>query len=75
MIMIRTIGLFWTSLHTSYKIHYNMIYSLLFAPINMFYDRVPLGRILNRLSKDLSLVDNDFPFIVGALLITTLAFL
>jgi ABC-type multidrug transport system fused ATPase/permease subunit len=34
-----------------------MISNLLFSPLNEFFDRVPLGRILNRLSKDLNSVD------------------
>lgn len=34
-----------------------MMSNLLFSPLNEFFDRVPLGRILNRLSKDLNSVD------------------
>lgn len=41
----------------SLKIHESMISNLLFSPLNEFFDRVPLGRIFNRLSKDLSSVD------------------
>lgn len=63
MVLVRAASLFLKSIVTSRKLHSDMIRSLIFAPINMFFDRVPIGRILNRLSKDLSLVDNDFPFI------------
>lgn len=38
-------------------IHESMISNLLFSPLNEFFDRVPMGRILNRLSKDLNSVD------------------
>jgi ATP-binding cassette, subfamily C (CFTR/MRP), member 1 len=38
-------------------IHESMISNLLFSSLNEFFDRVPLGRIFNRLSKDLSSVD------------------
>lgn len=38
-------------------IHESMISNLLFSPLNEFFDRVPLGRILNRLSKDLNAID------------------
>lgn len=31
-----------------------MIKCLLYAPINEFFDRVPIGRILNRLSYNLT---------------------
>lgn len=41
----------------SLKIHESMISNLLFSSLNDFFDRVPLGRIFNRLSKDLSSVD------------------
>ena len=34
-----------------------MLTNLLFSPLNEFFDRVPLGRILNRLSKDLNVID------------------
>jgi len=34
-----------------------MLSNLLFSPLNEFFDRVPLGRIINRFSKDLSSVD------------------
>ena len=34
-------------------VHKKMIKSLLYASITRFYNRVPVGRILNRLSKDL----------------------
>ena len=38
-------------------IHESMMSNLLFSPLNEFFDRVPLGRILNRLSKDINSVD------------------
>ena len=34
-------------------VHKKMIKSLLYASITDFYNRVPIGRLLNRLSKDL----------------------
>jgi len=33
--------------------HKKIIKSLLYAPLMKFYNRVPLGRIVNRLTKDL----------------------
>jgi len=38
-----------------------MLTNLLFSPLNEFFDRVPMGRILNRLSKDLNSVDSNLP--------------
>jgi len=45
----------------SYIIHESMISNLLFSSLNEFFDRVPLGRIFNRLSKDLNSVDSNLP--------------
>lgn len=42
-------------------IHEAMMTNLLFSPLNEFFDRVPMGRILNRLSKDLNSVDANLP--------------
>jgi ABC-type multidrug transport system fused ATPase/permease subunit len=46
-------------------IHKKMIKSLLYASITKFYNRVPIGRILNRLSKDLREVDEAIGYAVG----------
>lgn len=35
-----------------------MVSSVLAAPINLFYDVTPIGRILNKFSKDLCSLDN-----------------
>ena len=40
------------------KLHKNMFESLLMAPINNFFERVPVGRILNRFSEDMNICDN-----------------
>jgi ATP-binding cassette subfamily C (CFTR/MRP) protein 1 len=41
----------------SYVMHKEMISNLLFSSLNEFFDRVSLGGILNRLSKDLNAID------------------
>lgn len=46
-----------------------MFSNLLFSSLNEFFDRVPLGRILNRLSKDLNAVDSNFPSVAGNVLV------
>ena len=45
------------SLKCSTNLHFRMISSLIKAPINLFHDTVPKGRIFNKLSKDLTTVD------------------
>ena len=32
---------------------------LLYAPLNEFFERIPLGRILNRFTKDISCIDEE----------------
>ncbi|CAD8105461.1 unnamed protein product [Paramecium primaurelia] len=44
---------------TSDKIHTRMINCLLYAPQCSFFERVPLGRILNRLTKDQNSLDSE----------------
>lgn len=35
-----------------------MIAKIIRAPVNLFFDRVPVGRLLNRFSKDLAVIDS-----------------
>jgi ABC-type multidrug transport system fused ATPase/permease subunit len=50
-------------------IHESMMSNLLFSPLNEFFDRVPLGRILNRLSKDLNSIDSNIPTLFSNVLV------
>jgi len=38
-------------------LHNKMLNKVLSAPINLFYDVTPIGKILNRFSKDLNVID------------------
>ena len=42
-----------------------MLKKVLNAPINLFFDDTPIGRILNKFSKDLSLVEFELAWEVG----------
>ena len=42
-----------------------MIDQVMKAPINLYFDTTPLGRILNRFSKDLSVVESSMVFEIG----------
>ena len=44
----------------SKEVNFKMTYQLMHASINKFFDRVPLGRILNRFIKDIRQVDIMF---------------
>lgn len=45
----------------SSSIHKNLVHSLLMAPIS-FFDSTPLGRITNRMSKDMNQIDTLIMF-------------
>ena len=50
-----------TSIKSIRNFHEQMIYKLVKAPINLFHDIVPIGQIINHLTKDLDLVQNIIP--------------
>ena len=49
--------------------HTKMMGSLLNAPINKFFERIPIGRILNRFTEDINTCDLSLPFAVGSVLV------
>ncbi|GMF44119.1 unnamed protein product [Phytophthora fragariaefolia] len=44
------------------KLHSKYILKVLLAPVATFFDVTPVGRILNRFSRDLDQVDNPLPY-------------
>lgn len=66
---IRSLLVAHSSPKMSQFIHESMISNLLFSSLNEFFDRVPLGRIFNRLSKDLSSVDLNVSVYFGSTLV------
>lgn len=48
-------------LSTSRKIHNSVIHSLLNASYTKFYNTILIGRLMNRLSKDIYNIDLLFP--------------
>ena len=57
-------------LHVAQKMHDKYIKIVFSAPINLFFDVTPVGKILNRFSKDLSVIDEDMCFTVGGIMST-----
>ncbi|CAK4716129.1 unnamed protein product, partial [Aphanomyces euteiches] len=45
----------------SENMHHELLRCVLRAPINLFFDITPVGRILNRFSRDLDIVDSLLP--------------
>lgn len=57
LLVFRTVLVARTSLHASKTIHNRLFASLLQAPVNLFFDVTPTGRIVNRFSQDMTLMD------------------
>ena len=55
-------------LHVAKKLHNHYLGIVFKAPINLFFDVTPVGKILNRFSKDLSVIDEDMCFSIGSFL-------
>ncbi|XP_020607732.1 multidrug resistance-associated protein 4-like [Orbicella faveolata] len=58
--VIRTYGFFLVSLRSSERLHDKMVLAILQAPV-LFFDSNPVGRILNRFSKDVVCLDELLP--------------
>ena len=43
-----------------------MLTRVLNAPINLYFDVTPIGRVLNRFSKDLQKVETDLSYVLGS---------
>ena len=57
---LRACTFLWTSLRCSERLHDKMVVALLEAPVLIFYSN-PVGRILNRFSKDVGCLDELLP--------------
>ena len=57
------------SVHSSRILHSEMLANILRAPM-MFFDTTPIGRILNRFSRDMETVDGLLPYTIRSALVT-----
>ena len=62
-IMTKTIIIFFATLKGSNHLHKKMLIRILMSPIS-FFDKTPVGRILNRFAKDVDSMDNSLPPII-----------
>ena len=61
MCLIRAAIIDFRAVRSSGSIHYQMIEAVMNASLPKFFDRVPIGRLLNRFSKNLNTVDITIP--------------
>jgi len=59
--LARALLFMFVSVRSSIKLHEILLNNVLRAPINLFFDVTPAGRIINRISSDLDKVDNRLP--------------
>ena len=50
------------NLRASRELNYLMVFRLIHASVNKFFDRIPIGRILNRFSRDFEIIDGMLGF-------------
>ena len=53
---------------TSRNLHRQMVAKVIRAPVNLYFDVTPIGRILNKFSKDLNAIETQTGWQVGMLL-------
>jgi len=68
LIFIRANLQVFSGLKVGKKLHNLMIGYVFRAPINLFFDVTPIGKILNRFSKDLAVIDEQIYFNFGGFL-------
>ncbi|KAI9086573.1 hypothetical protein K1719_031434 [Acacia pycnantha] len=61
LLLVRSLSMVALGIQSSKSLFSQLLSSLFRAPMS-FYDSTPLGRILSRVSSDLSIVDLDVPF-------------
>ncbi|XP_020268555.1 ABC transporter C family member 13 [Asparagus officinalis] len=65
--LVRAFSFAYGGLHAAVRVHSDLLKKLVNAPI-IFFDQNSSGRILNRLSSDLYMIDDSLPFILNILL-------
>ncbi|KAJ1932872.1 hypothetical protein EC988_009310, partial [Linderina pennispora] len=57
-ILLRSLLQFWGSLKASKELHEDLLHTVLRAPVR-FFDVTPVGRLINRFSKDMETIDQS----------------
>ncbi|POM75559.1 ABC Superfamily [Phytophthora palmivora] len=61
MTLGRALFLTESCVRTSKNLHHELFRRVLAAPVNRYFDVTPVGRVLNRFSNDLDLIDSSLP--------------
>ncbi len=69
--MVASVLLALASLRASSVLHIRLIGDVLRLPM-VFFDTTPTGRLLNRFSKDVDVLDNTLPFVIRGWITTLL---
>lgn len=67
---LRLITLYLVGVNVSIKIHAQMYYHIVHAKIHEFLDKVPLGRIINRFSSDIDMIDVGIFWRISSILLS-----
>lgn len=62
LVTIRCVYYMLVCMKCSENLHFRYLRKVLGAPVTTFFDVTPVGRILNRFSRDLDQVDNPMPY-------------
>ena len=65
MVFARVYCLTYHSFYGTKRLHEDMVDRVMKAPVNIYFDTTPLGRVLNRFSKDLSVVETTMVYEIG----------
>lgn len=60
-VLLTSFALYYGTLMAAYKLHNEVLLNVMRAPTTTFFDVTPVGRILNRFSKDIETLDNVLP--------------
>jgi len=71
VIFIRVNAQIFAGLRVGKRLHNLLIAQVFRAPINLFFDVTPIGKILNRFSKDMAVIDEDIYYSFGGLCVCT----
>lgn len=66
MVYIRVLCLTYFSFKGTKQLHSDMVDRVMKAPVNLYFDTTPMGRVLNRFSKDLSVIENTLVYEIGS---------